>query len=65
MPERRVRATKKQKPLEPLVCPRCKEKVGKDDEVLRCPECEEECCTAHCIAGAKVACFECEEGEGS
>ena len=45
----------------PLRCPRCAEKVHDGDEVLRCPDCGEECCTAFCIAGKNVRCFQCEE----
>lgn len=44
-----------------IECPRCKEKFDpKDAEILKCPTCEEEVCTAHCVAGKHVACFQCE-----
>jgi len=43
-------------------CPRCGEKFDPEEDGLeKCPECEETVCTANCIAGKHVRCFQCEE----
>ena len=47
-----------------VTCSRCQEKIDTErDELLRCPQCEEVVCTARCIAGRNVRCFQCEESE--
>lgn len=42
-------------------CIRCGEVVPAGDELVECPTCGERVCTAHCIAGRWVSCFQCEE----
>lgn len=55
---------KRKKAGKESICPRCSEKIDPErDELLKCPECEEEVCTARCIAGRNVRCFQCEEAE--
>ena len=54
---------KSEKPLLPK-CPRCEQLIPVGEALFVCPRCDELVCTARCIAGRNVACFQCEESGG-
>ena len=44
-----------------LICDRCGEELGPDNELIACPTCGDKVCTQNCIAGVGVQCFHCED----
>lgn len=44
------------------MCPRCGTWFDmREDKIVTCPICGEDCCTRECVAGVGCACFRCED----